>query len=394
MTSPTPSQSRRPRPQTVDILRQLVGFDTTSRNSNLPLIDWVEDYLAALGARCERVPDETGRKAALWASFGPEGVPGWVLSGHTDTVPVDGQDWSSDPFQLREAEGRLHGRGTCDMKGFLACCLAMAPDIAAARLAMPIHMAFSYDEEVGCVGVRPLLHRLAERSPVPLGCIVGEPTMMQVAIGHKSRRGFRVRVIGTPGHSSRAPEFVNAVEFGAQLVVKVQQIGRRFATGARDPLYDTPHSTAHVGVARGGEAVNIVPEHFLTEFEFRTIAADDADALEAEMRAFAFDDLLPQMQAINPRAAIEFEVSANTPGLDAAPDAPVTRAAQRFAQQNSVIKVAYGTEGGLFQTIAGIPTAVCGPGSIGVAHQPDEYITLDQLAACEEFLGKLIAECL
>ena len=393
MTSQPTSPTRRPRPQTVDILRQLVGFDTTSRNSNLPLIDWVEDYLLGLGARCERVPDETGRKASLWASFGPEGVPGWVLSGHTDVVPVDGQDWSSDPYQLREAEGRLYGRGACDMKGFLACCLAMAPDIAAAPLAVPIHFAFSYDEEIGCQGVRPLLHVLAGRRPTPLACIVGEPTLMQVAIGHKSKRAFRVRVTGTPGHSSRAPEFVNAVEYGAQLVVKVQQIGRRFAAGARDPLYDTPHSTAHVGIARGGEALNIVPESFLTEFEFRTIAADDPDALEAEMRAFASDELLPQMQAVDPRAGIEFEIASDTPGVDAAPDAPVTRAAQRFARRNSVIKVAYGTEGGLFQTIAGIPTVVCGPGSIGVAHQPDEYIELAQLAACEDFLGRLIGEC-
>lgn len=387
------TQPERPRPETVDILRKLVSFDTTSRNSNLALIDWVEDYLTGFGARSERVPNEAGDKASLWASFGPEDVPGWVLSGHTDVVPVDGQDWTSDPYQLRESGERLYGRGACDMKGFLACCLALVPDIAKAPLTVPIHLAFSYDEEIGCIGVRPMLHQMAERRPVPLGCIVGEPTMMNIAIGHKSKRSFKVRFTGTPGHSSRAPDFVNAVEFGANLVVKVQEIGRRFAKGASDPLYDTPHSTAHVGIAHGGEALNIVPESFVTEFEFRTITEDDPDALEAEMREFAFDTLLPQMRAIDPAADISFEIAADTPGVDTAPDAPVTLAAQRFAQKNDVIKVAFGTEAGLFQQIMGVPTVVCGPGSIGVAHKPDEYITLDQLAACEDFLHRLLQEC-
>lgn len=389
MTSPN-----RPHPRTVDILRRLVGFDTTSRNSNLELIDWVEDYLTGFGARCERVPNEAGDKASLWVSFGPEDKPGWVLSGHTDTVPVDGQIWTSDPHSLRESDGRLYGRGSCDMKGFVACCLAMVPDIVAAPLSVPIHMAFSYDEEIGCLGVRPLLHRLATRQPRPFACIVGEPTMMRVAIGHKSKRAFRVSFTGTPGHSSRAPEFVNAVEYAARLVVRVQEIGRRLARDGHDPLYeDIPHSTAHVGLIQGGEAVNIVPEACIIDLEFRTIAADDPDLLEAELRALAYETLLPEMQATDPWAAIRFEMLSDTPGVDIAPDAELTRMVQHLSRQNSVIKVAYGTEGGLFQQVAGIPAVVCGPGSIAMAHKPDEYIALDQLAACEDLLSRLIAQC-
>ncbi|WFE75912.1 acetylornithine deacetylase [Roseinatronobacter sp. S2] len=375
-------------------LEALIGFDTTSRNSNLPLIDWAEDWLTRHGATCRRIYDETGTKANLWATFGPADVPGWVLSGHTDTVPVDGQDWSTDPFCLTERDGRFFGRGTCDMKGFVACCLGLAPALQNAQLARPVHLALSYDEEVGCIGVRGLLRDLAAQPVRPMGCIVGEPTLMQVCIGHKTKRSLRATFTGTAGHSSRAPEFVNAVEYGARLITRMQTIGRRLATeGLRDPLYDTPHSTAHVGTAHGGTALNIVPERFVTDFEFRVLTQEDADALVSEIRSYLFDELLPQMQATDPAAGIELDLIAAFPGLDTDADAPVALTARKLARRNDSIKVAYGTEGGLFDEMAGIPTVVCGPGSIGEAHRADEFVTLEQLDACERFLHGVIDEC-
>ncbi len=383
-----------PSPATRTALDALIGFDTTSRNSNLPLIDWAEEWLTRHGARCERIHDDIGTKANLWATFGPEGVPGWVLSGHTDTVPVDGQNWTAEPFRLTERDGRFYGRGSCDMKGFVACCLGLAPILQDADLARPVHLALSYDEEVGCIGVRGLLEKLAIQNVRPMGCIVGEPTLMEVCLGHKTKRSLRASFTGTTGHSSRAPEFVNAVEYGARLVARVQAIGRRLAEhGLRDPLYDTPHSTAHVGTAHGGTALNIVPDRFMTEFEFRVLTQEDADALVDEVRAFLFDELLPEMRATDPVANIELELMAAFPGLDTAVDAPVAVAARRLAGRNDSIKVAYGTEGGLFDAMAGIPTVICGPGSIGEAHRADEFVEIAQIDACERFLKRLVEEC-
>ena len=383
-----------PRPETLQILRRLVEFDTTSRNSNLPLIDWVEEYLTPLGARCERVFDATGQKASLWVTFGPEGVPGIVLSGHTDTVPVEGQDWSCPPHQVTERDGLLYGRGTSDMKGFLACCLAMAPDIAAADLQVPIHFAFTYDEEVGCLAVRPLLAHLDARDIHPRGIIVGEPTLMRVAVGHKSKRNLRATIIGTAGHSGRAPEFVNAVHYGARLIVKIQDMATRLAQDVQDDLYDIPCTTAHVGVAHGGSALNIVPDRFEFIFEFRAIAAHDLDDLVAEVEDHAREVLLPEMHAVDPRADIRIDVLADSPGVDIAPDAPLALAAQRYAQRNDLTKIIYGTEGGIFEKVGGIPTVICGPGSIDVAHKEDEHVEPAQLALCEAFIARLIADCI
>ena len=385
--------ARPPHSETLEALQRLIAFDTTSRNSNLDLIDWAEAWLTAHGARCERIFDETGKKANLWATFGPKSAPGWVLSGHTDTVPVEGQDWFTSPFELGEKQGRFYGRGTCDMKGFLACCLGLAPEIAGRTLHTPIHMALSYDEEIGCIGVRSLLQLLAERNAQFIGCIVGEPTMMQVCIGHKSKRALRATFTGTPGHSSRAPEFVNAVEYGARLVVRIQEIGRRLALGHRDAMYDTPHSTAHVGLASGGAILNIVPELFTMDFEVRTIAADDPDALIDEVRAYANDVLLREMRAVHSAADIRFELLSAFPGVDTPADHAVVHAAQRFSRLKEATKVAFGTEGGLFQQIVGVPTIVCGPGSISQAHRPNEFIEASQLVACEDFLSRLLDEC-
>ncbi len=375
----------------VAILSTLVAFDTTSRNSNLPLIDWAEGFLAERGFRCERVPDATGTKANLFASIGPEDVPGYVLSGHTDVVPVDGQDWSSDPFVLREDGGRLYGRGACDMKGFLAVCLAAADAMAAAPLREPIHLALSYDEEVGCVGARGLVARLAERAVRPLACFVGEPSGMGVVIGHKGKRSARAHVRGLTCHSSLAPRGVNAVQYGALLAAEIHRMADDLAaSGVRDELYDVPHSTGHVGVLRGGTALNIVPDACELAFEFRVVGADDPDALMERVRDFARARLEPRMRAVSPAAGIDIEVYAGFPGLDTDPAEPVVTLAKSLAARNDHAKVAYGTEGGLFRAVAGIPTVIVGPGSIEQAHKADEWIEVAQLEACARFVERLI----
>ena len=377
--------------KTTEILDALVGFDSTSRNSNLPVVAWIEDYLDRLGVVHERIPDQSGNKANLWATLGPAGPAGYILSGHTDVVPVDGQDWSNDPFRLTERGGRLYGRGATDMKGFLACCLAAVPEMR--QLARPIHLAFSHDEEVGCVGVRNLIAQLQARAVKPAGCFVGEPTGMNVVIGHKGKRSFRVSVRGRTCHSSLAPEGVNAVEFAARLIVMIRDMAERFARdGARDPLYDVPFTTTHTGVVQGGTALNIVPDLCRFDFEFRSIAADDVEALAGEVMTYARERLEPQMQAIAPEAGISFEVISGFPGLDTPEAGEVVGLAKSLAGRNDHGKVAYGTEGGLFAQ-AGIPTVVIGPGSIEQAHKADEFIAASELAACGAFLDRLIAHC-
>jgi acetylornithine deacetylase len=378
----------------LEILSALVAFDTTSRNSNLALIDWVEAYLRKLGIAGERAYDPTGQKANLLASVGPIGVPGFILSGHTDVVPVDDQPWSSDPFRLRQADGRLYGRGACDMKGFLAVCLAAAEDMRKAPLRAPIHLAFSYDEEVGCLGGRRLAEHLS-RAPVrQRACFVGEPTRMAVVIGHKGKRTVRAAVRGRTGHSALAPHAVNAVEYAARLVAEITRISERLASeGPRDELYDVPHSTGHVGIMRGGTAINIVPDHAEIVFEFRTIGGVDPDALVADVMSYARDVLEPRMKAVEPSAGFDFEVVSGFPGLDMPPDAEVVALAKRLAGRDGHGKVAFGTEAGLFNHIAGIPTVVIGPGSIEQAHKADEWIELEQIEACAAFVDRLIERC-
>ena len=378
----------------VEILSALVAFDTTSRNSNLKLIEWIEEYLRGLGVPSERIYDPTGQKANLWTSIGPADVPGFILSGHTDVVPVDGQDWSSDPFRLRQADGRLYGRGACDMKGFLAVCLAAAPRMREAPLREPIHLAFSYDEEVGCIGGRRLAEHLSRRSVRQQACFVGEPTRMGVVIGHKGKRTVRVNVRGKTGHSALAPLGVNAVEYGARLVAEICRIADRLASeGPRDDLYDVPHSTAHVGVMRGGTAVNIVPDQGEILFEFRTIGGVDPDTLVEEVVRYAREELEPRMKAVDPGAGFDFDVVSGFPGLDMPPDSEVVALTKQLAGHNDHAKVAFGTEAGLFNHIAGIPTIVIGPGSIEQAHKSDEWIELEQLETCAAFVDRLVRRC-
>jgi len=377
-----------------DILARLVAFDTVSHKTNLPLLDWVEEYLAGHGVSASRVYDETGEKANLIATIGPAGEPGIILSGHVDVVPVEGQPWSTDPFVATVQGDRIYGRGTSDMKGFCACALAAVPQMAAADLATPLHIVLSYDEEVGCIGVRGAIEAIRDWPVPPRACIVGEPTMMQVVLGHKSKRSIRVTVRGKTGHSSLAPDFVNAVEYAARLTVFISDIGRELATdGAVDPLYDIGHSTAHVGLLHGGTQLNIVPDEAIFDFEFRTISEDDADALVQRVYDHAREVLEPLMQAVDPDTGIDFAISSEVDGLDTAADAEVTVFAKALAQRNDHAKVAFGTEGGLFQTMAGIPTVVIGPGDIERAHKADEYITRAELAAGNAFITRLIERC-
>jgi acetylornithine deacetylase len=378
----------------LEILSALVAFDTTSRNSNLAIVDWIERYLDRLGFASERTYDASGEKANLYATIGPADVPGYILSGHTDVVPVDGQDWTSDPFSLRVADGRAYGRGACDMKGFLAVCLAAAETMQAGGLARPIHLAFSYDEEVGCIGARGIAEMLARRPVKPLGCFVGEPTEMGVVIGHKSKRSVRVKVRGFTCHSSLAPQGVNAAEFAALLVAHIRCLADRLAAeGARDPMYDVPFSTPHVGILRGGTALNIVPDEAEIVFEVRSIGADDPDALVQEIMRYAREALEPRMKEIEPNTGFDFDIVAGFPGLDTAPDAKVITLAKSLARANGHSKVAFGTEAGLFQHIAGVPSVVIGPGAIDQAHKADEWIALSELEKCAAFVGRLVERC-
>ena len=372
-----------------DILAGLVAFDTTSRNSNLQLIGYVENYLAGHGVESRLVYDETGEKANLWASVGPADQPGIILSGHTDTVPVDGENWASNPFDLTSKDGRLYGRGSCDMKGYLACVLAAIPNLVARELKRPVHLAFSYDEEIGCVGVIGLIEMLQAEPVRPAFCIVGEPTSMEVMIGHKAKRSMRVTVRGRSCHSSLAPQGVNAVDYAALMIVRMRKIAARLAASSgRDADYDVPHTTAHTGTVSGGTALNIVPDLCTFTCEFRVLPGEDPDQLVTELSAYG-RALEAEMKAIAPEAAIDIEMSAQFPGLDTAPDAEIAVLARRFAGSNHHGKVAFGTEGGRFSQVLDIPTIVCGPGSIAQAHKPDEYIEATQLDACDAFIARL-----
>ncbi|MGH6892745.1 MAG: acetylornithine deacetylase [Dongiaceae bacterium] len=378
-------------PRSTEMLRRLVAFDTTSRNSNLALIDFVRDHLDRFGIASELVPDATGKKANLYATIGPSDRPGICLSGHTDVVPTDGQDWSTDPWALTEKDGLLYGRGTCDMKGFVAIALTWVEKFARSNLNTPVHLLLSYDEEIGCVGVRGALERL-KRLPVrPKGCIIGEPTEMRVTTAHKGKKSARCRVHGHECHSSLAPKGVNAVEYAAEVISYLNAMGRRFASeGPFDHEYDVPWTTVHTGIVRGGTALNIVPKDCFFDFEFRYLAGVDPEALYDDVRAFAELKLAPEMKAVTSNAGFTWEEISAFPGLDTSDDAEIVVLAKALAQANATVKVAFGTEAGLIQE-AGMPAVVCGPGSIDQAHKPNEFVALSQLALCEAFMDRLVA---
>ena len=376
------------------LLADLIAFDTVSDRSNLPLIAYIEKYLASFGITGRRILDDSGQKASLWATIGPEDRPGMVLSGHTDVVPVAGQSWTSDPFALIERDGRLYGRGTTDMKGFVAVCLAMVPEISRAKLAMPIHLAFSYDEEVGCIGVRPLLRELSRATTKPLACFVGEPTQMQVTIGHKGKHAVRARFRGLAAHSSLAPSGVNAVEYAAELISEIRRRATQLATqGPRDEMYDVAHTTLLTSIVQGGTALNIVPDHCAVEFEARGLGIDESKSVTDAIVAWATANLEPAMRKTEPNCGIDFEEILEYPALEMPPDHSLVTLAKQLAGRNSHAKVSFGTEAGLFVSISGIPAVVIGPGSIAQAHKPDEFVELSELLDCAGFIERLIAHC-
>jgi acetylornithine deacetylase len=374
---------------TRELLAQLVGFDTTSRNSNLDLIAFIEDYLAGHGVASQRVDFEAGRKANLLATIGPQVESGTVLSGHTDVVPVDGQDWVSDPFVLDERDGRLYGRGSADMKGFVAVALAMVAKFKAARLKRPIHLAFSCDEEVGCLGVRPLIRHMAKTLPRPAAVIIGEPTSMQVVNAHKAVHTYETEVTGLEAHSSNTHHGVNAIMVAGELLAEINRLAAEMRQRG-DPTgrFDPPFTSVHVGTISGGTAKNIVPRRCTVNWEARFIPGADTAEVPARIEARAAA-LSPAMQAISRDTGIATRRTVDVPGLRPAEGSPAETLALALARANGTGAVSYGTEGGLFQQ-AGFPTVVCGPGSIDQAHKPDEYVEVAQLAACEAFMGRLV----
>jgi acetylornithine deacetylase len=372
----------------IDLLDRLVAFDTESSLSNLPLIDFVEDYLRGLGARFTRIPNATGDKAALFVTFGPDIDGGVLLSGHTDVVPVVGQKWTSPPFTLRREGDRLFGRGTCDMKGFDALCLAMAPEFLAARLTRPIHILLSYDEETSCAGCLDAIARFGVDLPRPALAVIGEPTMMQVADAHKSISTYRTSVTGHEAHSSKPWLGVSAVHIACELVAALEKIGVELQTD-RDPLgrFEPAFSTIHVGMIQGGTARNIMARHCEFFWEFRGLPQAPQDSALVRFEAVS-KALAAERFANFPNARIETFVEIQAPGLGAQADSAATTLAMALSQANHTIAVPYATEAGQFQ-FAGLPAVICGPGSIDQAHQPDEYIDISQLAEGLGFLRRL-----
>lgn len=371
--------------RTAEILAQLIAFPTLSRQPNVALIAYAQAILEGAGARCERVSHPDGTRANLYATLGPADRSGVMLSGHTDVVPVEGQAWTVDPFQLTAREGKLFGRGTADMKGFVASALACAE--RAGDLATPLHLALSFDEEIGCIGVRSLIDILKGAPIRPALCIVGEPTGMAVATGHKGKTALRTVCHGREGHSALAPLALNALHLAADFLGILRETQAQLAVeGLTDGDYDVPYTTVHAGILRGGVQVNIVPNRAEIDWEIRNLAGDAPEEILARITRRA-----EALTAPDPDAQIETEVTNAYPGLDTPRMAEVVQFVKSLTGANGTIKVAFGTEGGLFDRDLGIPTVVCGPGSMAQGHKPDEYVTEEQLARCDAMMDVLLA---
>lgn len=372
-------------------LDRLVAFPSVTLTSNLALIEWVQGLLKAGGIDSTLVHSDDGSRANLFASVGPAEVPGVLLSAHTDVVPVEGQAWTYAPFQATESGGRIYGRGTCDMKGFVACALTAMLEAAGKPLKRPLQLALSYDEEIGCVGVRRLID-LLEVAPVkPMVCVVGEPTSMQIATGHKGKVALRAACHGVEGHSALAPLALNALHLAGDFMASVRQLQARIKQeGARDEAYDVPYSTLHIGRLEGGKALNIVPHLATLDFEIRHLAGDDPAQWVEQLEEGA-ERLVAVERERFPHAAIDIAQVNAYPGLDTHPTAEAVRLIESMlAPDTRKLKVAFGTEGGLFSGRLGVPVVVCGPGSIEQAHKPDEFVAVSQLQACDVFLAKLV----
>lgn len=374
------------------ILAKLISFDTTSRNSNIPLIAWIEDYLDHYKVPHLRIDYEAGTKTNLFATIGPDIAGGIVLSGHTDVVPVDGQDWTSDPFTMVEKDNHLFGRGTADMKGFIAVTLALVPEFLKQDLRIPIHLAFSCDEEVGCKGVRPLVDYLRHSAKKPSAAIIGEPTLMQVVNGHKSAVRFSTEVTGHEGHSALTDQGVNAIMVAGEIIHEINKIREDLIVlGDPSGAFNPPYSTVHIGVISGGTANNIIPKTCSFNWETRLLPNFDETYVPDRVNAVA-RKLEPAMKAIAPTAGISVEQANSVPGLAAEKDSVAEQLALHCSHTNSTHTVSYCTEAGLFQQ-AGIPAVVCGPGSIEQAHKPDEFLAVSELRKCEVFLQRLAERC-
>jgi len=371
----------------VEMIAKLVAFPTVSDQSNLDLIDWVEGWLTAHGARCRRTWDTERRKANLFATIGPDTAGGIVLSGHSDVVPVAGQDWHSDPFRVVQRDGKLYGRGTADMKSFLAIALALVPEFAARPLRRPIHLALSYDEEVGCFGVGGLLDDVVANLPRPALAVVGEPTSMRLVTGHKSIAAFRTRVTGRPAHSSQPHRGAGAILAAGRLIEFLWRIAEE-KRASPDPRFDPPWTTVQVGVIEGGTAINILPADCSFLWENRALPGEDPDEIRRRLEAFAREEVLPALREFAPEAEIVTEPLASVPPLSPETEGAAETLVRRLTGANESRMVSFATEGGLFQQ-AGISTVICGPGSIDQAHQPNEFIALEQVEAGTAFLRRL-----
>lgn len=375
---------------TRDILERLIAFPTVSVNPNRDLIDYCAELLNDIGADVTIIEDQTGTKANLYATVGPRDRPGVLLSGHTDVVPIDGQDWTVPAFELTEKDGKLFGRGAADMKGFVASALSAAIEASSRDLETPLHLALSYDEEIGCVGVHSMIDMLAAAPFRPLFCIVGEPTSLSVATGHKGKTGCIATCKGREGHSALAPFALNAIYLANDLVAAIRRLQTDvIETGGHDDGYDVPYTTLHVGVIQGGAALNIVPNLCTFKFEIRNIVQDDPEPILDRIRAAAAD-IVAKAQGDFPEASIDIEVFNRYPSLGTPEDAEVVSFVKSLSGSNGTMKVAFGTEGGLFDQKLGVPTVICGPGSMMQGHKPDEFVSVEQLEKCDAMLAKLV----
>ncbi len=402
MNAPSPAAALQPVSAAdlaaLPLIEKWISFASVSRDSNLPLIEWTRELLQAQGVQCRLSYDDSGKKANLWATLpahdGETKTGGLVLSGHTDVVPVDGQPWDTDPFKAQIIGDKLYGRGVTDMKGFGATVLMMVPELLKRRLLRPVHLALSYDEEVGCIGVRRLIADMVDQGFKPAGCIVGEPTGMQVVIAHKGKHAYKTSVRGFEAHSSLTPQGVNAVEIACEFVAKLTSMRRRLETqGPFDPLFDVPFTTIHTGVVAGGTALNIIARDCDVTWEIRHHHLNSPVALFNEAKEFA-DSLLPAMHAVAPDTGITHHLGSVLPGFATDADSDIARLCFKCAEVDAsqgAGKVSFGTEAALFHQM-GVPTIVCGPGHIAQAHQPNEWVTLEQLAWCERFMRRLADE--
>ncbi len=377
--------------KTLEILDKLIAFPTVSADSNLAIIDYVQDYLKTRGFETYHIPDNTGLKAGLFARIGPSDKAGVMLSGHTDVVPTTGQNWTTDPFKMTVSNGKAYGRGATDMKGYLASVMALADRASHANLTEPLKIAFSYDEEIGCVGIKSMIHHVEDTIGLPRCCFVGEPTLMQVAIGHKGKAALQAICHGMNGHSAMAPDFLNALHLACDFVTVLRDLQGDYAlNGAQDPDYGVPYSTIHVGKMSGGMALNIIPERAVIDFEFRHLATDNPESIYARILAASREVCVAQ-QAQFPSAKIDVLQLNAYPALDTDVNDNIVPHACKLAQVSDITKVSFGTEAGYFSKHLGIPTIVCGPGSMDAqGHKPDEYIELSQLAECDAMLERLL----